>query len=207
MDIPKFLIYLHASLGGAALIAGLVAAFTVKGSKIHKKSGSVFHHTMVASVLISLGIALIPSHFSPFLFGIGVFSLYSVISGRRCLKVLKPSFNITIDKILAIGLILNCSLMIGLPIIVNGEVNIVLTVFGIFGLLAGVRDLRAFKDFEKYKKERIKHHINKISGGYIAAVTAFLVVNEVLPGYWSWFTPTIIGSIYATYYNIQWRRK
>lgn len=207
MDYIKILIYLHASLGGAALLGGLIAAVTVKGGKIHKKSGAFFHHSMVFSVLVSLGIALIPSHFNPFLLGIGVFSLYNVLSGRRCLKVLKPGFNITIDKYLAYGLILNSPLMIGLPLILNGEINVVLCVFGVIGFTFGVRDLLAFQNIDKLKKDRIKHHINKISGGYIAAVTAFLVVNELLPGYWAWFTPTVIGSIYATYYNIQWSRK
>lgn len=207
MDFIKIIIYLHASLGGAALIAGLIAALSVKGSKIHKKSGAFFHHSMVISVVLSIFIALIPSHFNPILLGIGIFSLYSVISGRRCLKVLKPNFNILCDKALTYTLLLNCTSMILLPIIFNGKINTVLSIFGIIGLIFGVRDLFVFQNIEKLKKDKIKHHINKISGGYIAAVTAFLVVNELLPGYWAWFTPTVIGSIYATYYNIQWNRK
>lgn len=207
MDTVKILIYFHASLGGLALLAGFIAAMTTKGSKTHKKFGSVFHHSMVISVLISIFIALIPSHFNPFLLGIGVFSLYSVISGRRCLKVLKPNYNLIPDKVLAYGLLVNSVLMIGLPLILTREINIILAVFGILGLLAGIRDLIAFQNFEQLKRDRIKHHINKISGGYIAAVTAFLVVNELLPGYWAWFTPTVIGSLYATYFNFQWQKK
>lgn len=207
MNTVKLLIYLHASLGGLALLAGFIAATTTKGSKIHKKSGTVFHHSMVVSVLTSIFIALIPTHFNPFLLGIGIFSLYSVISGRRCLKVLKPNYNLSIDKFLAYCLLINSVLMIGLPLILTKDINIILAVFGILGILAGIRDLIAFKNFEQLKRDRIKHHINKISGGYIAAITAFLVVNELLPGYWAWFTPTVIGSIYATYYNIQWKKK
>ena len=91
--------------------------------------------------------------------------------------------------------------MIGVPVFYYGKINIILTVFGIIGLIGGVLDLRAYRNIELLKAERIKHHINKISGGYIAAITAFLVVNQLLPGYWAWFTPTVIGSIYATYYN------
>jgi hypothetical protein len=97
--------------------------------------------------------------------------------------------------------------MIGLPLIFQGRINIILTVFGSLGILAGIRDLNSFKDMQQLKADRIKHHINKISGGYIAAVTAFLVVNEALPGYWAWFLPTVIGSIFATYYNIKLRNK
>ncbi len=207
MDAIQLLIYLHASLGGIALTAGFIAATSTKGSKIHKKIGTVFHHTMILSVLLSILIALIPSHFNPFLLGIGIFSLYSLISGRRCLKVIKPNYNLSIDKILAYCLLINSALMMGLPLIVKGEMNIVLMIFGMFGLLAGIRDLLAYKNFEELKRDRIKHHINKISGGYIAAITAFLVVNGLMPGYWAWFTPTVIGSIYATYYNIKWKNK
>lgn len=207
MDSIKLLIYFHAGLGGIALLAGFIAAITAKGSNIHKKSGTVFHHSMVISVLLSIFIALIPSHFNPFLLGIGIFSLYSVVSGRRCLKVLKPNFNLSVDKFLAYILLINSALMIGLPLVINGEINVVLSVFGALGIIAAIRDLFSYNNFELLKRDRIKNHINKISGGYIAAVTAFLVVNDLLPGYWAWFTPTVIGSIYATYYTVQWKKK
>lgn len=207
MDSIQFLIYVHAAFGGIALLSGLIAAISIKGSKLHKKIGTGFHHSMVVAVSVSILISLIPSHFNPFLLGIGIFSLYSVISGRRCLKVLKPNYSLRIDKFLAYVLLINSVLMIGLPLILTREINIILAVFGILGLLAGIRDLIAFQNFEQLKRDRIKHHINKISGGYIAAITAFLVVNEVLPGYWAWFMPTVIGSLYATYYNIKRNRE
>jgi len=36
-------------------------------------------------------------------------------------------------------------------------------------------------------------HIQRIIGAYIAALTAFLVVNnQILPGYVAWLLPTII---------------
>jgi uncharacterized membrane protein len=207
MDAIQILIYFHATLGTIALLAGFISAVSIKGSKVHKKTGAIFHYSMVIAVSISIFIALIPSHFNPFLLGIGIFSLYSVISGRRCLMVIKPSFNLRIDKFLAYGLLTNSVLMIGLPIISNRQVNVVLTVFGILGIIAGLRDLMAYKNLEQLKADRIKHHINKISGGYIAAITAFLVVNQLLPGYWAWFTPTVIGGLFTTYYNVIYRKK
>jgi len=39
-----------------------------------------------------------------------------------------------------------------------------------------------------------------MTGGYISAVTAFFVVNEILPGLWNWFIPTLIGSIYIAFW-------
>ena len=93
-----------------------------------------------------------------------------------------------------------------LPLI-QGRINIILTVFGSLGILGGIRDLNSFKDMQQLKAQRIKHNINKISGGYIAAVTTFLIVNLALPGYWAWFLTTVTGSIFTTYYNIKLRNK
>lgn len=207
MNWTKILIYSHAIFGGIALAAGLASAISVKGSKFHKRMGSIFHHSMVISILISLMIAILPAHFNPFLFGIGVFSIYSVIMGKRCLKFTNPNHNLYIDKLLAYILLFNCFLMIGIPFILNGKLNIILAIFGAIGILFGTLDLRLYLNPEQMKADRLKLHINKMSGGYIAAVTAFLVVNELLPGYWAWFTPTILGSLYATYYNVKIRNR
>lgn len=206
MDLIQLCIYFHAAFGGIALIAGLFSAISIKGSQIHKKTGTLFHHSMVISVSTSIFIALTPSHFNPFLLGIGIFSLYSVISGRRCLKVIKPNFNIEIDKGLAYILLINSFLMLLLPLVFQHKINIILSIFGIIGVITGMRDLKAYKNIAQLKTDRIKHHINKISGGYIAAITAFLVVNQLLPGYWAWFTPTVLGGIFATYYNLKYTK-
>jgi len=46
-------------------------------------------------------------------------------------------------------------------------------------------------------------HIGKISGGYIAAFTAFLITNQVLPSIVGWLLPTVLGSVFIAY----WLRK
>ena len=38
-----------------------------------------------------------------------------------------------------------------------------------------------------------------MTGGYISAVSAFFVVNDILPGLWNWFMPGIVGGIYINY--------
>jgi hypothetical protein len=38
-------------------------------------------------------------------------------------------------------------------------------------------------------------------------VTAFFVVNQVLPGIWNWFVPGIIGGLYITYWMIKMNKK
>lgn len=47
-------------------------------------------------------------------------------------------------------------------------------------------------------------HIGKITGGYIAATTAFVVVNNTfLPPLLAWLAPGVLGNIYIVY----WIRK
>jgi len=41
-------------------------------------------------------------------------------------------------------------------------------------------------------------HLGKITGGYISAFTAFVVVNQYLPGIIGWILPGMIGGIYIT---------
>lgn len=206
MEIEKttqILIYIHAILGAIALIAGGIALSIKKGNTIHKKAGKVFFYTMLLSALIALFIAVMPRHESPFLFSIGLFSSYFIISGYRSLRFKQPSVDLKFDKLLAYFIILTGSVMIVYPIIFEGNPNIVLLVFGIVGLIFGIRDILHFRDKAQLRKKWLPSHLGKMTGGYIAAVTAFFVVNQFLPGVWNWFVPGVIGSAYIAY----WTRK
>lgn len=200
MDLFKILLYTHASLGGVALISGFLAAILTKGSRWHKRMGATFHNSMLASIFLSLIIACLPEHVNPFLFCIGVFSAYSVIGGKRCLKSIKPNFNIQIDKYLAISIFIIGITMLCVGLYTGGDMQIVLTVFGILAIISGISDYKKYQNMEKFKTNRIKHHIGKITGGYIATVTAFIVVNGFIPGIWGWFLPTMVGGLYVIYY-------
>ena len=73
--------------------------------------------------------------------------------------------------------------------------------------LLRLRDLKLFQDIQRIKKNWLKLHLGKMTGGYIAAVSAFFVVNQILPGIWNWFVPGIIGSGYITYWMIKLNKK
>lgn len=201
--IAQWLIFTHAAFGGIALVCGGIALSTKKGYKLHKKSGKLFYYAMLISAILALIISLLPNHFSPFLFCIGVFSAYLIISGYRSLRLKRSNINLNADKFLAGLMILTGLAMVGYPILLEGEVNVVLFVFGIFGIVFGIRDLLMFRKPKSMRKNWLNRHLGNMTGGYIAAVTAFFVVNDILPGLFSWFTPTVIGSIYISY----WIRK
>ena len=100
-SIAQVLIYVHAAFGGLALLSGGIALSAKKGRKLHKRSGKFFYYFMLSSALLSLVIALFPNHISPFLFCIGIFSTYLIISGYRSIRLKRTDVNLMPDKILA----------------------------------------------------------------------------------------------------------
>lgn len=200
-NIALILIYLHAGFGGIALFAGSVALASKKGKSIHKKFGKLFYYAMLISAITAMIISLVPNHENPFLFSIGIFSSYFILTGYRALRFKKKNLTLLIDKFISVIMICTGITMVIFPILFNHSINIVLTVFGISGLIFSIQDLRLFKNTERLKKDWLKMHVGKMIGGYIAAVTAFVVVNNVFPGIYGWFIPGIVGGIYIAYWT------
>lgn len=198
-----FIYYIHAPLGALALLAGAVALASKKGEKVHKKSGKLFYYSMLGSALASFVIATLPDHESPFLLAIGLFSSYFLVSGYRSLRFKESHPNLRVDKGIAIAIALIGSAMVVLPVVLLAKINIVLTVFGVTAVVFGIRDLRMFRDSDQLRMSWLKLHLGKMTGGYIAAVSAFCVVNDIFPGIWNWFIPSIFGSFFIAY----WMRK
>ncbi|MFS4417084.1 DUF2306 domain-containing protein [Maribacter sp. 2307ULW6-5] len=197
------MIILHAVLGGTALLAGTLAIVATKGGVLHKGSGKVFYWSMLLSALSSLVIALMPGHENAFLFCIGLFTIYLILSGYRALRFKKPGLQLTADKAISAGMLVTGLVMVLYPLLLTGAPNIVLTVFGAAGMVFGAKDLRDFSHPKKLRKVWLRVHLGKMTGAFIASVSAFLVVNQTLPPLWSWFLPTVLGSFYIAY----WLRK
>ena len=197
----EFLIrFIHIPLGGIALLCGGISLVSKKGSRLHKKAGRVFFFSMLFLAFSALVISLLPNHESAFLFSIGVFSSYFLISGIRSLKHKKKEARIKIDKVIAYLVTTTGFLMVTYPVLFFGKLNIVLLFFRLIGIVFGIRDLYKLKNSDLLRKGWLNSHLGKMTGGYISAVTAFFVVNEILPGLWNWFIPTLIGSIYITFW-------
>ena len=211
MEIEKIaeilIYYIHAPLGGIALLTGGISLMVKKGNNVHKKSGKIFFFSMLFSAISAFIISVLPNHESPFLFSIGLFSSYFLISGLRSLKFKQKEFQLKTDRIIAYLITLTGIAMILYPVLLFSKLNIILTVFGVVGIVFGSRDLKLFKDIKRLKKNWLKLHLGKMTGGYIAAVSAFFVVNQILPGIWNWFIPGIIGSGYITYWMIKLNKK
>lgn len=203
MNNIQALIWMHAGFGGVALLAGAAALLLTKGSNRHKKAGKIFFYAMLVSALLALVISVLPEHENGFLFAVGVFSTYFILSGYRSLRLKKKKPDLLADRLIAWAIIITGLLMVLYPIFALGKINIVLFVFGVVGLVFGIRDLKNFSAPESLRNKWLKLHLGKMTGGYISATTAFFVVNEILPGIWNWFVPGVLGSFLIAF----WIRK
>lgn len=198
-NFSYILILFHATLGSIALIAGTASLFVPKGKKWHKLLGNIFYYAMLISALSALIIALLPKHSSIFLFVIGLFSSYFILSGKRALRF-KSNFPTLIDTTISFCMLIISIFMVLHPIILQSSINIVLLIFGILGVILTLVDLKNYKNPKNIKKKWLKLHISKMMGGYISAFTAFIVANQIINGYIGWVAPGIIGGFYIFYW-------
>jgi len=85
---------------------------------------------------------------------------------------------------------------------VGNMMGVVALVFGLVGTLFVRNTYQKFNRPPSDKKHWLRAHLSGMLGGYIATVTAFLVVNiDFLPFYVTWFLPSVLGSILIAYYQ------
>jgi hypothetical protein len=196
--MDTLLIIIHATTGGLAWICGLAAASLPKGKKWHRLLGRGFVYLMLFSAIIAIIVANLPEHKSYFLLSIAILTIYLTAGGY--LAWIGFRGNHLFEKILAFSMLLTGVCMAIIPLLVHGKFNIVLLVFGCVGMLLSILDFRVILNPDKLKNNRIFMHIGKMTGGLISATTAFVVVNNLLPGLYGWFGPTFLGGVFIFYY-------
>jgi uncharacterized membrane protein len=194
MDYFKILLTIHIITGGIALFVGSIILFTKKGNETHQKLGKVYFSALLTSSLVSLLMAIL--HGNIFLFIVGIFTTYMLLSGTRYLKIKSISDIHFADWTLAITITL-----FGLGFVSLGSYillyqdffGIVLLVFGGICWMFALQDFKNFRNKSKVKNFWLMTHIQRMTGSYIASATAFLVVNNtILLGVISWLLPTAI---------------
>lgn len=183
--IYHFLLSIHIAAGSSALATGLVAMLTKKGSAWHKRAGRVFAVCLLLSCLTAVGLSLLKPN--PMLMAIGAFTFYLVASGWCYAHGPGQAFRIAgvLGIVSAGGLVVQWF---------EGAAGarVVLSVFILIQSWLAVSDFKLLKD----PQDRIRRHIGRMGGAYIAAMTAFLVVSvQVLPWYVAWFAPTLAGAV------------
>ena len=195
--IFTILLIIHIIAGSIGLLTGTINIIKKKGDNAHKSVGKFFFYSMLINGFAGFIMSLI--HRNDFLLIVAVFSIYMVATGQRFLslkqlnKEQKPK---AIDWILTYTMLVFAFLFItyGSYLLIN-KVNfgIVLLVFGVVSCLMAIKDIKVYKGNIKEKNYWLLLHIQRMVGSYIAALTAFIVVNNhFLPGIVGWLLPTVI---------------
>ncbi len=193
----RVFIYIHAFLGGIGLIAGIASIIVKKGDKTHKKLGKLFTISILLSTLISTPICMLPNHKNLFLFLIGLFTMYLLITGNRALRFKKRLPNRFDYSVSTIMLILS-GFMLSRGVFFS---EILYMFFGAIGLFLTLRDFRFYKKLKHKKHLWLLAHIGKMSGALIASFTAFLVAGAGINGNIIWIAPSIVGTFFIIYWS------
>lgn len=209
--IFKVFLILHIIGGSVGLFTGMLNILRKKGDKNHKLIGKLFFVAMLTTGISSLVLAYI--HLNYFLFMVGVFTLYLVGSGQLYLKHQQQDKldSKLIEWIITILMLLAGLLFVGIgisTIIKSNLFGLVFITFGSLGLFFVRQDFRNYNNKTTLKNYWLVGHLQRMTGAFIAALTAFLVVNakyfpNQIPSFAYWLFPTVI----LTPMIIKWSRK
>jgi len=193
----KILLVIHIIAGSVGLFTGTINIVRPKGDKPHRLVGKYFFIGMLVNAVAGFLMALM--HPNVFLMIIAVFSFYMTATGQRFLslkRIDKGQSPTKTDWILTLMMILFALgfILYGLYLLaIDSSFGIVLLVFGSISMLMAKKDISIYKGNITTRNYWLLLHIQRMTGAYIAALTAFLVVNNTyLPPLVAWLAPTVI---------------
>lgn len=208
----KIILIIHVIAGSIGLFTGTINIIRRKGDKPHRLIGKYFFISMLVSAVA--GFILSVMHQNLFLLIIAVFSFYLTATGQRFLslkRIDKGQEARKIDWIITLTMVFFaiCFIAFGLYLLTNNNnFGIVLLVFGAISLLMARKDVLIYRGNIKHRNYWLLIHIQRMTAAYIAALTAFLVVNNVyLPGIIAWLLPTVIMTPFIFYWSKQYAVK
>jgi len=194
MDLFNTLLVLHIAGGAISLFTGSVVMILKKGSKTHTRIGRIYFYSLLLAAIVSFPMSYL--HSSLFLFIVGVFTSYMLLSGKSYLNKRSSADVKVTDWILALVM-----LLFGLAFLGFGFLNIfkgvyfgvVLVAFGGISISFVIQDWANFMGRHRVKNYWLTTHLQRMIGSFIASATAFLVVNNhFLPPILAWLLPTIV---------------
>ncbi len=193
----------HVAAGGTALVCGLVALCSRKGSPLHRRFGRIYYWAMC--VVAATAAILAPLVHSLFLFLVMILSFYAAFSGYRVLARKNPftAPPTLIDWSAAVVVSVSGAAMVTIgiekPLLSFAPMFLV---FGALSLLLGGGDIIRYTHPPNRKGAWMVLHGGKMIGSYIAALTAFSAANlQLLPLLVRWFWPTVVLVPVIVYYN------
>ena len=183
--ILDFLKPIHILAGSLTLLSGLFSILSKKGRSAHRFSGKVFFWSMSITTILGLNAGIFKPAFQIFI-PISIISFYQAATGYRILfiKTLnndkRPH---VVDWALTIGMLLTSVVFVVLGVFkLNTDLffSIVLFAFSTIGFYCCAVDIYHYSKRPTNKYYWLSIHIFRMSHGFIAALTAFLVNNSKL---------------------------
>ena len=207
----NILLPVHIICGAMGLVLGTANLIRRKGDPPHRRIGRLFVAAMITAGCSAIVLSVIHPNF--FLTVVGIFTVYMVGTGHRYILLrLREVDNDArnLDWALTIGMAIAVGLFVILGIralLQQNMMGLVYFVFGLIGFLFVRTDFDNYRSRSKHRNYWLLAHLQRMTGGYIAALTAFLVVNadrfpEFIPGVVYWLLPTVI----LTPMIIKWSR-
>jgi hypothetical protein len=207
--------WIHISAGMLALVLAPLAMLTVKGGRAHRRWGTIYFWSM--AVVASTAVVLALWRPQIFLALLAVFSFYLAFTGYRVLSRKRPTQGDAATVYDWAAALVTCGAsaalaVLGLlrPGLSWQRLGFVPVVFGVLGMVLAELDLARFARPPADSRAWWFAHMGGMLGSYIAAVSAFSVVNfTFLPTTVRWLWPTALGvpliTAWITYYKIRFR--
>jgi uncharacterized membrane protein len=172
----------HLGAGAVAFVVAPVALAVRKGSDRHRWAGRLYLLPMsfaAASAAVLAGVR----HNVPFVF-IGLFSLYLGVSGYRALRFKSTYTARTSDRVVTgVALAFFATMLVygGVQLGTSWGRAVPILAFGVVGLVLAAGDWRRLRH-DRARESWLSGHMSGMVASYIAAWSAFLVINlGVLP--------------------------
>lgn len=189
----------HILAGFVAFFIAPVPLLTAKGGKTHRRWGKIYFWAMAVVAASAMVLAM----WRPVLFlaFVAVFSFYFAFRGYRVLSRKYPLQGQGPGAIDWAGAVLACLGSMALIVLgvvrpnpVWAQLGVVAVAFGIIGVVLSANDIWRFLHPPTDKKFWWYAHMGGMIGSYIAAVSAFSVVNfHFLPTEIRWLWPSAVG--------------
>ena len=209
VGIFKSVLLIHILFGAVALFVAPAAMLTAKGGLWHRRWGKMFFWSITVVAVTAVVMSLIRSGL--FFLLVALFSFYLALTGYRVLYRKTPQQRPGKGDWIAVSAMLVGSVALlayGAYLMLTSSLGMVALVFGALGLLFAIRDIHEFRHHPADKQAWWYSHMARMLAAYIAAVTAFSVVNfHFLPPIMRWLWATIVGTAGIVIWTRYYRRK
>jgi uncharacterized membrane protein len=168
MNLFNTLLFFHIAGGSIGLLTGSIVMMLKKGDKNHVRLGNIYFYSLLLSAIVSFPMSFLHSNW--FLFIVGVFTSYMLLTGKSYLDK-RTSAEVKVrDWILA-----GTMLLFGLGFLGIGLLNvlkgvyfgIVLIVFGGISLSFVLQDWANFTGRARVKNFWLTTHLQRMIGSYM----------------------------------------